>query len=335
MSKNKTITTFKGLVDSWTDRMMELDHKVTANRRSIDGLEKQIEDTYQEMEDIQKAAYDLLGDKLSFNLYENEDNAIRISYKSNSMSEPLVNIVKDRKIQVGKEPNKSEKYFFAKDSEESSEYLRDKMLKEPFIGDTMLTNKQLASIISMSEDEIGHSIIRGSGQYSSIKQDVKGIEVSVGNINSKEKPTIQRYRVRLPESAIEVSPDEIAIKGDTITLGGDVMLIRYEEPIRDLAERVTNLEELLTPKQDPVPAESDESPILQGVIDTETTFTMKDYDDFLKATNKKVGKLSEPSLKHLQETLVNNSYAYNIQDFYGLASQLYIMQEAFKKKEDK
>src|SRR5699024_3727720 len=100
----KAITSFDDLVQAWTDRMMELYHTVTANRRSIEGLEKQIDETYKEMEDIEKAAHDLLGDKVQFNLYEHEDNAIRISYTCRSMSEAVVNIVKDRNIQVGKEP---------------------------------------------------------------------------------------------------------------------------------------------------------------------------------------------------------------------------------------
>lgn len=196
----KTITTFNDLVDNWTERMMELDHKVTANRSSIDGLEKQIDETYKEMENIEKAAHDLLGDKVQFNLYENEDNAIRISYKSSSMSEPLVNIVKDRKIQTGKKPNKSEMYFFSEE-------------------DTNLSDEQLASIISMSEHEIEQKVIGKDGSHSSIKQGfigvdeygkpIQGLKVSVGNTNSEEEPEVHHYKVRVPESATEESDEGV------------------------------------------------------------------------------------------------------------------------------
>lgn len=157
----KAITSFDDLVQAWTDRMMELDHKVTANRRSIEGLEKQIDETYKEMEDIEKAARDLLGDKVQFNLYENEDNAIRILYKSHSMVEPKVNIVKDRKIQVGKEPKQFEKSYFDKDIEQT------------------VVNEETGSWSSIKQGFIGVD------EYG---KPIQGLKVSVGGSNSEEEP---------------------------------------------------------------------------------------------------------------------------------------------------
>lgn len=157
----KAITSFDDLVQAWTDRMMELDHKVTANRRSIDGLEKQIDETYQEMEDIEKVAHDLLGDKVQFNLYENEDNAIRILYKSHSMVEPKVNIVKDRKIQVGKEPKQFEKSYFDTDVEQT------------------VVNEETGSWSSIKQGFIGVD------EYG---KPIQGLKVSVGGSNSEEEP---------------------------------------------------------------------------------------------------------------------------------------------------
>lgn len=330
MSKKNTITTFNGLVDHWTQRMMELDHKVTANRRSIEGLENQIDETYKEMEDIQKAAYELLGEKVQFNLYENEDNAIRISYKSNSMSEPLVNIVKDRKIQAGKEPNKSEMYFFAEDSKN-------------------LSDEELASIISMSEDEMEHTIIGKDGNYSSMKHGVvgtdehgkpiQGLKMSVGNIASDIEPHTYHYRIRLPESSVEVSPDEIKIKGDTITFGKEVKLDRYEKEIENLKYQVKMLEEWHTPKQDPVPMDFDEentvdkSPVLSEENDTQY-MTMKEYNDLVELSNKLVGLLNDEYLQKLHNNLLEGSFLYNMRDFHSLVAQLYMIQEAYKKKED-
>ena len=157
----KTITSFDDLVQAWTNRMMELDHKVTANRRSIEGLENQIDETYKEMEDIEKAAHDLLGDKVQFNLYENEDNAIRILYKSHSMVEPKVNIVKDRKIQVGKEPKQFEKSYFDKDIEQT------------------VVNEETGSWSSIKQGFIGVD------EYG---KPIQGLKVSVGGSNSEEEP---------------------------------------------------------------------------------------------------------------------------------------------------
>lgn len=176
----KTITSFNDLVDNWTERMMELDHKVTANRRSIEGLENQIDETYKEMEDIEKAARDLLGDKVQFNLYENEDNAIRILYKSHSMVEPKVNIVKDRKIQVGKEPKQFEKSYFDTDIEQT------------------VVNEETGSWSSIKQGIIGVD------EYG---KPIQGLKVSVGNTDSEAEPETQRYRVRVPESVTE-EPDE-------------------------------------------------------------------------------------------------------------------------------
>ena len=157
----KAITSFDDLVQAWTDRMMELDHTVTANRRSIEGLEKQIDETYKEMEDIEKAARDLLGDKVQFNLYENEDNAIRILYKSHSMVEPKVNIVKDRKIQVGKEPKQFEKSYFDTDIEQT------------------VVNEETGSWSSIKQGIIGVD------EYG---KPIQGLKVSVGGSNSEEEP---------------------------------------------------------------------------------------------------------------------------------------------------
>lgn len=157
----KTITSFDDLVQAWTNRMMELDHKVTANRRSIEGLENQIDETYKEMEDIEKVAHDLLGDKVQFNLYENEDNAIRILYKSHSMVEPKVNIVKDRKIQVGKEPKQFEKSYFDTDIEQT------------------VVNEETGSWSSIKQGFIGVD------EYG---KPIQGLKVSVGGSNSEEEP---------------------------------------------------------------------------------------------------------------------------------------------------
>lgn len=162
--------------------MMELDHKVTANRRSIDGLEKQIDETYKEMEDIEKVAYELLGEKVQFNLYENEDNAIRILYKSHSMVEPKVNIVKDRKIQVGKEPKQFEKSYFDTDIEQT------------------ITDEETGSWSSIKQGIIG---VDEHGKY------IQGIKVSVGNTDSEGEPETQHYRVRVPDSFTEAPDEEI------------------------------------------------------------------------------------------------------------------------------
>ena len=176
----KAITSFDDLVQAWTNRMMELDHKVTANRRSIEGLENQIDETYKEMEDIEKVAHDLLGDKVQFNLYENEDNAIRILYKSHSMVEPKVNIVKDRKIQVGKEPKQFEKSYFDTDIEQT------------------VTDEETGSWSSIKQGFIGVD------EYG---KPIQGLKVSVGNTDSEAEPETQHYRVRVPESVTE-EPDE-------------------------------------------------------------------------------------------------------------------------------
>lgn len=176
----KAITSFDDLVQAWTDRMMELDHTVTANRRSIEGLEKQIDETYKEMEDIEKAARDLLGDKVQFNLYENEDNAIRIIFKSNSMHEPLVNIVKDRKIQVGKEPNQFEKSYF---------------------------DTNIKSTVADEETGSWSSIEQGFIGVDEYGKPIQGLKMSVGNTDSEAEPETQHYKVRVPESVTE-EPDE-------------------------------------------------------------------------------------------------------------------------------
>ena len=215
MSENNTFTAFNSLVfnklvDNWTERMMELDHKVTANRRAVDELEKQIDETYKEMEDIQKAAHDLLGDKVQFNLYENEDNAIRISYKSSSMSEPLVNIVKDRKIQTGKEPNKSEKYGFDTDIEST------------------VADEETGSWSSIKQGIIG---VDEHGKY------IQGIKVSVGNTDSEEEPETQHYRVRVPESFTE-APDEENTSDKSLVLSEE-----DDKTTKSIIEMVSHLDE--------------------------------------------------------------------------------------------
>ena len=324
----KTITTFNDLVDNWTERMMELDHKVTANRRSIDGLEKQIDETYKEMENIEKAAHDLLGDKVQFNLYENEDNAIRISYKSSSMSEPLVNIVKDRKIQTGKKPNKSEMYFFSEE-------------------DTNLSDEQLASIISMSEYELEQNVIGKDGNYSSIKHGVvgtdehgkpiQGIKMSVGNIASDIEPHTYHYRVRLPESSVECSPDGINVKGNTITFGGDVKLARYEKEFENLGyeinklsnkvdTRLNELEEWHTPKQDPVPMDFDE----ENTIDKSPVLS-EEIDEKNESAIGLISSLDEEHLEMLYDNL-DGTYVFDMDDFYSLVLQLFILQKASQKR---
>lgn len=313
MSKKNTITSFDDLVQAWTDRMMELDHTVTANRRSIDGLEKQIDETYQEMEDIQKAAYDLLGDKVQFNLYENEDNAIRIIFKSNSMHEPLVNIVKDRKIQVGKEPKQFEKSYF---------------------------DTNIKSTVADEETGSWSSIEQGFIGVDEYGKPIQGLKISVGNTDSEVEPETQQYRVRVPESSVEVSPDEVKLKGDTITFGKDVKLARYEKEIENLKYQVKMLEEWHTPKQDPVPMEfdeentSDKSPVLQGVVDTESfafPSTLEEYNNLYKLTCDLVNKLDTDNLEKLN-IIWSGSYMYDMKDFHSLVAQIFVIQEASKKK---
>lgn len=263
MSKKNTITSFDDLVQAWTDRMMELDHTVTANRRSIDGLEKQIDETYQEMEDIQKAAYDLLGDKVQFNLYENEDNAIRIIFKSNSMHEPLVNIVKDRKIQVGKEPKQFEKSYF---------------------------DTNIKSTVADEETGSWSSIEQGFIGVDEYGKPIQGLKVSVGNTDSEAEvelePETQHYRVRVPESVTE-EPDE---------------------------ENT-----------------SDKSPVLSEE-DGAQDMTMKEYHDLSESANKLVGRLDEDYLEKLNINLLEGSFMFDMKDFHSLVAQLYMIQEAHKRK---
>lgn len=306
----KTITSFDDLVQAWTNRMMELDHKVTANRRSIEGLENQIDETYKEMEDIEKAAHDLLGDKVQFNLYENEDNAIRILYKSHSMVEPKVNIVKDRKIQVGKEPKQFEKYCFDTGIEST------------------VADEETGSWSSIKQGIIG---VDEYGKY------IQGIKVSVGNTNSEAEPETQHYRVRLPESSVEVTPDEIKLQGDTITFGKDVKLAKYEEQFnslsskvdtleKDISESIELLEEWLTPKQDPVPMDfdeentSDKTPVLSEEIDEKTESAIG-----------LISSLDEEHLEMLYDNL-DGTYVFDMDDFYSLVLQLFILQKASQKR---
>lgn len=255
----KTITSFDDLVQAWTERMMELDHKVTANRRSIEGLENQIDETYKEMEDIEKVAHDLLGDKVQFNLYENEDNAIRILYKSHSMVEPKVNIVKDRKIQVGKEPKQFEKSYFDTGIEQT------------------VTDEETGNWSSIKQGIIG---VDEYGRY------IQGIKVSVGNTDSEEEPETQRYRVRVPESFTE-EPDE---------------------------ENT-----------------SDKSPVLSEE-DGAQDMTMKEYHDLSESANKLVGRLDEDYLEKLNINLLEGSFMSDMKDFHSLVAQLYMIQEAHKRK---
>lgn len=205
----KAITSFDDLVQAWTDRMMELDHTVTANRRSIDGLEKQIDETYKEMEDIQKVAEGLLGEKVQFNLYENEDNAIRIIYKSHSMSEPLVNIIKDRKIQVGKEPKQFEKSYFDTDIEST------------------VADEETGSWSSIKQGIIGVD------EYG---KPIQGLKVSVGNTDSEVEPETQRYRVRVPESVIEEPEEDTSDKIPVLSEEND-------KTTKSIIEMVSHLDE--------------------------------------------------------------------------------------------
>lgn len=215
MSENNTFTAFNSLVfnklvDNWTERMMELDHKVTANRRAVDELEKQIDETYKEMEDIQKVANELLGEKVQFNLYENEDNAIRIVYKSDSMVEPKVNIVKDRKIQVGKEPKQFEKSYFDTDIEQTA------------------TDEETGGWSSIKQGIIG---VDEHGKY------IQGIKVSVGNTDSEEEPETQHYRVRVPESFTE-APDEENTSDKSLVLSEE-----DDKTTKSIIEMVSHLDE--------------------------------------------------------------------------------------------
>lgn len=209
----KAITSFDDLVQAWTDRMMELDHKVTANRRSIDGLEKQIDETYKEMEDIEKVAHELLGDKVQFNLYENEDNAIRILYKSHSMVEPKVNIVKDRKIQVGKEPKQFEKSYFDKDIKST------------------VADEETGNWSSIKQGIIG---VDEHGKY------IQGIKVSVGNTDSEEEPETQRYKVRVPESFTEKTEENTSDKIPVLSEENDKTTKSIIEMVSHLDENYLN-----------------------------------------------------------------------------------------------
>lgn len=215
MSEKNTFTAFNSLVfnklvDNWTERMMELDHKVTANRRAVDELEKQIDETYKEMEDIQKVANELLGEKVQFNLYENEDNAIRIVYKSDSMNEPKVNIVKDRKIQAGKKPNKLEESYFDTDIEQT------------------VADEETGSWSSIKQGIIG---VDEHGKY------IQGIKVSVGNTDSEEEPETQHYRVRVPESFTE-APDEENTSDKSLVLSEE-----DDKTTKSIIEMVSHLDE--------------------------------------------------------------------------------------------
>ena len=260
----KAITSFDDLVQAWTDRMMELDHKVTANRRSIEGLEKQIDETYKEMEDIEKAARGLLGDKVQFNLYENEDNAIRILYKSHSMVEPKVNIVKDRKIQVGKEPKQFEKSYFDTDIEQT------------------VVNEETGSWSSIKQGFIGVD------EYG---KPIQGLKVSVGNTDSEEEPETQRYRVRVPESVTE-EPDE-GVQCHPV----------YGHLSRDSEENT-----------------SDKIPVLSEEIDEKTESAIG-----------LISSLDEEHLEMLYDNL-DGTYVFDMDDFYSLVLQLFILQKASQKR---
>lgn len=269
-NNNDTITSFNGLVDSWTNRMMELDHKVTSNRRSIEGLENQIEDTYKEMEEIEKAAYDLLGDKVHFNLYENEDSAIRISFKSNSMVEPLVNIVKDRKIQLGKEPNKSERYLFTKDDEKANQYLKEEMLKS-----SIRFNEQYEKIIKKSNDikewanKLGSTITDNEGNYSSIRHGVIGekedgspkfgvaMEVGKEKLNI-DRPDGEEYIQSLNNFYVNADKIGASIQSGKIDLEtNSIHIPSLTEKFGAIEKRLGELEERFMPTQDPVAKESE------------------------------------------------------------------------------
>ena len=148
------------------------------------------------------------------------------------------------------------------------------------------------------------------------------------------------YRVRLPESSVEVSPDEVKLKGDTITFGKDVKLARYEKEIENLKYQVKMLEEWHTPKQDPVPIDFDEentvdkSPVLQGIIDTENFVfpsTLEEYNNLYKLTCDLVNKLDTDNLEKLN-VIWSGSYMYDMKDFHSLVAQIFVIQEASKKK---
>lgn len=254
----KAITSFDDLVQAWTDRMMELDHTVTANRRSIEGLENQIDETYKEMEDIEKVAHDLLGDKVQFNLYENEDNAIRILYKSHSMVEPKVNIVKDRKIQVGKEPKQFEKSYFDTDIEQT------------------IVNEETGSWSSIKQGFIGVD------EYGKL---IQGLKVSVGGSNSEEEP----------DEGLQCQPV-------------------YGHLSRDSEESTT-----------------DKSPVLSEEEGTQD-MTMKEYHELSESANKLIGRLDEDYLEKLHINLLEGSFMFDMKDFHSLVAQLYMIQEAHKRK---
>src|SRR5699024_969515 len=88
--------------------------------------------------------------------------------------------VKDRKIQVGKEPKQFEKSYFDTDIEQT------------------VVNEETGSWSSIKQGFIGVD------EYG---KPIQGLKVSVGNTDSEEEPETQRYRVRVPESVTE-EPDE-------------------------------------------------------------------------------------------------------------------------------
>src|SRR5699024_5323714 len=172
--------------------------------------------------------------------------------------------VKDRKIQVGKEPKQFEKSYFDTDIEQT------------------VGNEETGSLSSIKQGFIGVE------EYG---KPIQGLKVSVGNTDSEEEPETQRYRVRVPESVTE-EPDE-GVQCQPV----------YGHLSRDSEENT-----------------SDKIPVLSEEIDEKTESAIG-----------LISSLDEEHLEMLYDNL-DGTYVFDMDDFYSLVLQLFILQKASQKR---
>lgn len=190
------------------------------------------------------------------------------------------------------------------------------------------------------------------------------------NKDEKIEKLITEVRNELGGSRIEITPKRInmsvekldVVDGADLTLDtNEITVSKHEKQFNTLNSKVGTIEEGLSNRLERLENEvfapvedTDESVSYQPIYghrysDEENTsdkslvlseedgaqdMTMKEYHDLSESANKLVGRLDEDYLKKLHVNLLEGSFVYNMKDFHSLVAQLYMVQEASKKKED-
>ena len=124
------------------------------------------------------------------------------------------------------------------------------------------------------------------------------------------------------------------------------MFIELTKTVENWKLEVRELHHMVTYKEDegvqchPVDGHSsrdseesttDKSAVLSEEDNTQD-MTAKDYNDLVMSASKVIGRLDGDYLEKLYINLLEGSFVYNMKDFYSLVVQLYMVQEAYKRK---